>query len=152
MILIECYNDEELVKQLGFKKKQYKHKANKPEVVKGLKKESSISIGIVDEDQEANQPSEMKFYQTIDIMGSIKLKKKDTTKFLIEISPYLEEWLYKIAKRNRIIPENYGLPKEAHDLPKKPDAKSRRFIKDIIDNRDHEIEVIRQWITETIQQ
>jgi hypothetical protein len=152
MILIECYNDEELVKQLGFKKKQYKHKANKPEVVKGLKKESSISIGIVDEDQEANQPSEMRFYQTINVMGSIKLKKKDTTRFLIEISPYLEEWLYKIAKRNRIIPEDYGLPKVARKLPKKPNAKFQQFINDVIGNSDYEIEAMKQWITETIQQ
>jgi len=83
MILIECYNDEELVKQLGFKKKQYKHKANKPEVVKGLKKESGISIGIVDEDKESDQPSDMRLYQTINTIGSIKLKKKDAIKFII---------------------------------------------------------------------
>jgi len=62
MILIECYNDEEFVKQLGFKKRQYKHELNKGEVVKGLKRESNIGVGIVDEDLEANQPSDMRFY------------------------------------------------------------------------------------------
>lgn len=127
MILIECFNDEELVKQLGFKKKQYKHERNKGEVVKGLKKEPSISIGIVDEDQEANQPSEMRFYQTIDTMDSIKLKKKDTTKFLIEISPRLEDWIYGVARRNKIIPEDYGLPKMAHKLPKKTRSQIQRI-------------------------
>lgn len=91
MILIECFNDEELVKQFGFKNKQYKHMANKPAVVKEMMTESGI--GIVDEDKEANQPSDMKFYHTIETVGSIKLKKKDAIRFLIEISPYLEEWI-----------------------------------------------------------
>jgi len=98
MILIECNNDEELIKQLGFKNKQCKHELNKGEVVKRLKRESNISIGIVDEDKEADQPSDMKFYQTIYTVGSIKLKRKDSIRFLIEISPYLEEWIYRIAK------------------------------------------------------
>lgn len=152
MILIECYNDEELVKQLGFKKKQYKHMANKPEVVKGLKKGSGISIGIVDEDQEANQPSDVRFYQTIDMIGSIKLKKKDAIRFLIEISPYLEEWIYRVAGRNKIIPEDYGLPKAAHNLPKKPDHKFKEFLRVLIENNDLEIKTMRQWIMEAIQQ
>jgi len=152
MILIECYNDEELVKQLGFMKKQYKHERNKGEVVNRLKKEPSISIGIVDEDQKANQPSEMKFYQTIDMMGSIKLKKKDAIRFLIEISPYLEEWIYKVARRNKIIPEDYGLSKDAHKLPKKPDHKFKEFLKVLIENNDLEIKTMRQWIMEAIQQ
>ena len=83
MILIECFNDEELVKQLGFVKKQYKHMANKPAVVKELRVESGI--GIVDEDKEADQPSDMKFYHTIDTVGSIKLKRKDSIRFLRQI-------------------------------------------------------------------
>jgi hypothetical protein len=129
MILIECFNDEELVKQLGFVKKQYRHERNKGEVVKRLKKEPSISIGIVDEDKEADQPGDMKFYHTIDTVGSIKLKRKDAIRFLIVISPYLEEWIYGVARRNKIIPEDYGLPKVAHRLPKKPDLKFKEFLK-----------------------
>ena len=152
MILIECFNDEELVKQLGFKKKQYKHERNKGEVVNRLKKEPSTSIGIVDEDQEANQPSEMKFYQTIKVIDSIKLKKKDAIRFIIEISPYLEEWIYRVARRSKIIPEDYGLPKDAHKLPKKPDYKFKEFLKVLIENNDLEIKTMRQWIMEAIQQ
>ncbi len=148
MILIECYNDEELVKQLGFRKKQYKHKANKPEVVKGLGKELGISVGIVDEDLKANQPSDMRFYQTIKVVGSIKLKRRDEIRYIIEISPYLEEWLYKIAKRNQIMPENYGLPKEPSKVLKKPDEIFRRFVNDLMNNQDHEIKTVKQWIIE----
>jgi hypothetical protein len=152
MILIECNNDEELVKQLGFKNKQYKHELNKGEVVKRLRKESSISIGIVDEDQEANQPGDMRFYQTINTIGSIKLMKKDAIRFLIVISPRLEEWIYRLARRNKIIPEDYGLPKDAHKLPKKPDHKFKGFLKVLIENNDLEIKTMRQWIMEAIQQ
>jgi exoribonuclease R len=152
MILIECNNDEELVKQLGFKNKQCKHELNKGEVVKRLKRESNISIGIVDEDKEADQPSDMKFYHTIDTVGSIKLKRKDSIRFLIVISPRLEEWIYGVARRNKIIPEDYGLPKVAHRLPKKPDHKFKEFLKVLIENNDLEIETMRQWIMETIQQ
>ena len=149
MILIECFNDEELVKQLGFVKKQYKHMANKPAVVKGLRVESGI--GIVDEDQESDQPDDMKFYHIIDTVGSIKLKRKDSIRFLIVISPRLEEWIYIVARRNKIIPEDYGLPKEARKLPKIPDHKFKEFLKILIENNDSEIKTIRQSITETIQ-
>jgi hypothetical protein len=154
MILIECNNDEELVKQLGFKNKQCKHELNKGEVVKRLKRESntSINIGIVDEDKEADQPDDMKFYHTIDTVGSIKLKRKDSIRFLIVISPRLEEWIYGIARRNKIMPEDYSLPKDAHKLPKKPDRKFKEFLKALIENNDPEIKTMRQWIMETIQQ
>jgi hypothetical protein len=152
MILIECNNDEELVKQLGFKNKQCKHELNKGEVVKRLNRESNISIGIVDEDQEANQPGDMKFYHTIRTVGSIKLKRKDAIRFLIIISPRLEDWIYGIARRNKIIPEDYGLPKDAHEVSKKPDHKFKEFLKVLIENNDLEIKTMRQWIMEAIQQ
>ena len=148
MILIECYNDEEFIRQLGFRKRQYKHQLNKGEVVKGLKKESDISVGIVDEDLKANQPSDMRFYQTIKVVGSIRLKRRDEIRYIIEISPYLEEWLYGIAKRNKIMPENYGLPKKASNVPKKPDGKFKRFVNDLMNNQDHEIKTVKQWIIE----
>jgi len=58
----------------------------------------------------------------------------------------------KSLRRNKIIPEDYGLPKAARKLPKIPDHKFKEFLKVLIENNDLEIRTMRQWIMEAIQQ
>jgi len=43
------------------------------------------------------------------------------------------------------------LPKKASRISKKPDEKFKRFINDLIDNQDHEIDTMKQWIDEIIK-
>ena len=103
MILMECSLDEFLVKTLGYQRKQIKHEGGKGKVL-GILRKKDWAIGIIDEDPDTNQPSEINNYVDKDIKGRVKLMEnnKNNRKKIIQISPYLEDWLIFRAKQNQI--------------------------------------------------
>ncbi len=134
MIIVECYNDKALVHRIGFSGDEVRHEFGRSRVLGRVEQEQKTVIGIIDEDPCAGQHPKMREYEPQSKWtGAIKLLKRkgNYTKRLIQISPRLEDWLYVVAKRNRISPKDFGLPddpEELHHLPRREDKDFRRFL------------------------
>jgi hypothetical protein len=154
MIVLECNNDEFFIKKLGFIGRLISHQRCKGEVVKKVGK-ISRAIGIIDEDDRTTEPKEIKKYMEHQAKGSITLfqRRNDKAKRLVQISPYLEHWLLKRARANKINPKDFNLPdnpKRLHDYPNLRRVKNfDKFIKKLIDT-DTEIQTLKKWIEEAL--
>jgi len=159
MIIVECYNDKELVHRIGFPGYQVEHESGKSKVLGKVEQEQK-AVGIIDEDPSVGPTPYLEEYNEKGVVGKLKLliRKDDDGKRVIrraiEISPYLEGWLYEVAKRNRISPKKFDLPddpEELHNLPLRRGKNFQNYRSFLIElNRagDHEINTLKEWITE----
>jgi hypothetical protein len=163
MIIIECNNDKQLMHRLGFTEVRIRHAGHKSDVLKILTEVQKSSIGIVDEDDPTNQPKTLKQYEKIKekriaAKRAITLwkHKYSKNKMLIIISPRLEDWIYEVAKRNKIFLSRYDLPDDPdilhNDSSKETDKGFRNLLIAIVKKGDWEINLMRKWIKEAIQQ
>jgi hypothetical protein len=152
MIFVEGYPDRALLEGMGFPRNQIKIGRDKGRVLKSVRK-GQAAIGIIDEDPDSGQPSDLKNYIEKDSRHTIKLlaRKDDDSKRLIQISPRLEDWLYLRARQNQIDPKSFGLPKYPEDLHKIPRVERNRnfhnFLNELIE-ADDEIDTLKKWIME----
>jgi hypothetical protein len=145
---------------MGFTPDQVAHERGRSRVLGRLELEGKV-IGIIDEDSFAGRLEYLKEYNEKDAVGNIKLliRKDDDGESIIrravQISPYLEHWLYVVAKRNHILPEKFELPsspEELHGVPLKRDKNFRSFLVQLINKtKDHEIDTLNEWIREVIK-
>lgn len=158
MIIVECYKDQALVYRMGFTPDQVGHERGRSRVLGRVEQEQK-AVGIIDEDPCAGQPEYLKEYDEKDARGDIKLltrKDDDGEKVIrriIQISPRLEDWLYVVAKRNHISPEQFNLPNdpgELHSLSLKRDKNFRSFLIALNRVKDDEVNTFKAWIRETI--
>jgi hypothetical protein len=125
MIHLECDNDEALVRVLGIPSRDISHHAGKPRVAKALKDSQRAGVvGLVDEDPGSIGPPYLKEFMLVEDLtdlGLRRLKHRTSDKWLIEIRPDLEPWLYATAKKAGIRPSEHHLPEKLsvlHDHPK----------------------------------
>lgn len=158
MVIVECYKDRELMYRMGFIPDQVEHVFGKSSVLDKMKDEKKV-IGIIDQDIKAGKPKYLQDeYAERKTEGKIKLLiwKHDHKKRLIEISPYLEVWLYGVAGRNRILPEKYNLPPDPEKLhvmslrSGKNMQNFQRFLDALRRTGDDEINTLQEWIREAI--
>ena len=148
MIIVECDLDEFLIKSMGFPKRQVKHEGGKGKVLDKVRKNQNV-IGIIDEDPNSNQPSEMKKYIEKKTSSTIKLlvRRNDDRKRIIQISPYLEHWLLHRARKRRISPSDFDVPddpKEMHAIPHiERNPRFQSFLNELI-KTDNEINTLRK--------
>jgi len=159
VIIVECYKDQALVHRMGFIPEQVEHEHGRSRVLGRLEEleQKQKAVGIIDEDPDAGRPTEyLEKYEERIAIGKIKLliRKDDDGKKAIQISPYLEDWLYAVAKRNRIFPEKFNLPvdpAELHNLSLRRDRNFRRFLIELNKAKDGEIDTLKEWITEAFK-
>ena len=161
MIIVECYRDQALVYRMGFIPDQVRHAHNKSRVLWTVGKRQK-AIGIVDEDPSAGRSAYLREYDEKGAKGGVRLliRKDDDGKRIIrraiQISPRLEDWLYKVARRRRILPERFGLPDDPEELHSmslrlgKNRENFQKFLDALRKTRDDEIDTLREWIREAI--
>ncbi len=162
MLIVECHKDKALVHRIGFPGYQVRHAYNKSGVLWRVE-QGQKAVGIIDEDPFAGRSRYLKEYDERNATGKIKLliRRDDDGKRVIrraiQISPRLEDWLYEVAKRNRISPETFNLPvapEELHNLSLKIDKNFqnyREFLIALNKAKDDEINTLKEWITEAIK-
>ena len=159
MIIVECYKDQALVYRMGFTPEQVVHEKGRSRVLGRVEQEQK-AVGIIDEDPFAGQPEYLKEYDEKDAIGKIKLlirKDDDGERVIrraIQISPRLEDWLYAVAKRNKISPEKFNLPDDPgklHNVPLRRDKNFRSFLIALNRVKDDEINTLKEWIGEAIR-
>lgn len=157
MIIVECYRDRALVLDgMHFTPDQVRHAHSKGLVLSALDKVGSQAAGVVDKDPGAGEHPSMKQYEEKAVEGEIRLLigKDDNGKRVIEISPRLEDWLYGIAERNRISPEEFGLPanpEKLHVMSLRTGKNRNNFQRFLYALRErNEFNTLREWIKEAI--
>ena len=159
MVIVECYKDKALVHRIGFPGYQVRHAYNKSGVLRQVER-AQKAIGIIDEDPYAGRPRYLKEYDEKDAIGKIRLlirKDDDGERVIrraIQISPRLEDWLYAVAKRNKISPEEFNLPDDPgrlHNVPLRRDKNFRQFLIELNKAKDDEISMLKEWIREAIK-
>ena len=169
MIVVECYNDRELVHRLGFRPDQIIHEHGRSRVLGRVEGEKEAkAIGIIDEDPAAGEPYALKNkYEEKNTKGGrsktrirLLVRKDDERKMIVKIPSRLEKWLYEIAKQNKILPQKFDLPgnpKELHDKSsithsQKDMQNFQRFLDALRKAEDDEINTLREWIREAISE
>ena len=154
MIIVECNNDELLLRILGVGKKKIKHESGKGDVLRLASKNSPV-LAFIDDDPDSEQPKERDNYQIAIQEETLQccVHFADPEKRLVIISPLLEKWLLIRARKNGIDPKKYGLPEDPKELKSIPhlekNLKFRQFIEDLA-RKDSEFQLIASWL-QTIQ-
>ena len=126
-IFTECFADTQLLYSLGFEKNRIEHSLSKPKIADKLKKYLNRgiyldSLAVIDEDPDPEKTSHpfFKNFKEMYIDKQLNIKIINYKDFwILVICPYLEEWLIKTSKRNKIDIKTFNLsdkPKELHQI------------------------------------
>jgi hypothetical protein len=157
MIVVECDKDQALMYRMSFVPDQVEHELGRSRVLAKVEKRQK-AIGIIDEDPQSRRPEYLEAYSEKNTSGKIRLlvREDDNEKWIIQISPRLEDWLCGIAKRNKILPEEFDLPTSPGELHRmslkvgKNRENFHRFLDALRRTKDNEIVTLREWIRQAI--
>ena len=114
----EC-NTECLFSKVIFGQKA-KHLQGKDRVVKRIMDENGV-LGIIDLDPSKPTGKYLEQIRRIEpVFNEIDIiLRKFKSSYLVEISPYFEEWLVNLSKKSNVSPKDFNLPenpKKLHEL------------------------------------
>lgn len=153
MIFLECDNDEALVRGLGFPKKSFEHIPSKGRIAIRLKKAGPGTIGLVDEDPGSQPNPYLAQFVPVDSrpqLGLRRLHHRTENKWLVEIQPDLEPWLYGTAKLAGITPSSHHLPDDHKPLHKNPKPFALRLIEFVVAIKgtgSERMKVLAEWLS-----
>lgn len=159
-ILTECFGDTELIKALGYSRKQINHQKGKGNCSSAMKKNytSRVAVAIIDNDKSGSESNYFKEFLEVEKKDDARLiKRKHPTKshYLIILNPKLEAWLIEIATEISILPEKFSLPSNPKCLGKliksmsvEKDQNYQDFIRKLIEANPPHIQTLRMWIDE----
>lgn len=130
MILVECFNDESLVRGLGFSVRQIEHHASKGRVAKALEKKQGPVVALVDEDPGAGQPAYFRQFKELERQSALRLRLLQhprDLKWVIEVQPDLEPWLVEAARVGEVPLKSYYLPDSGSGLHLNPKAQAEKL-------------------------
>lgn len=116
-VLVECYNDEALVRQLLGSNTTLTHYFGKPTVSARLREETRPTIALVDEDADSVQPSYLASLREPRIAGAHRLHGYGLKRFVdkkrghvvVVLSPRLEDWVLAAAAEAGVSVEDFNL-------------------------------------------
>lgn len=115
-IVVECGNDEQLMRLLGVPRKRIKHQGNRDEVVKQVMKDDpGASIGLVDEDPGTARANRRASFKVVDRRTGLVVEQAGEHK-LVVLEPFLEGWLVEAVKATGSSMTTFG--KELSDDPR----------------------------------
>ncbi len=153
MIFLECYNDEAVLRGLGVPKRNIEHEPGKSLVAEALlRSRHEQSIGLVDQDPGAALPPYFREFKKVDELPKLRLVRyqhpKDK-KWLVEIQPDLEPWLYEAAKVASLKPKDFHLPEShraLHDNPRAHAKHVKEFAEALVKAGSAHLCQLQQWL------
>jgi len=153
MIYLECYNDEAVVRGLGVPKRHIEHEAGKSLVADAmLRSRQAQVIGLVDQDPGAAPPPYLREFKPVDDKPQLRLVRyqhpKDG-KWLVEIQPDLEPWLYEAAKATGLKPKDFHLPESyraLHDQPRVYAKRVTEFVAALVKAGSAPLCQLQEWL------
>jgi hypothetical protein len=147
--LVECNPDEYILTAMGVPRSRIRHEDGKPEILRKLERGKAM-IALVDQDPNSNQLKVMeKYIVTEENEDSVLLVHSSGKGTIIQVKPYLEEWILKRAKVHSIDPRDYKLPRDGRGLHDIKHVEKRQAFRDMIEElvkNDLEFKKIREWI------
>ncbi|GAB6286474.1 MAG: hypothetical protein STSR0009_26750 [Methanoregula sp.] len=150
MMIVECYNDEYLIRKLATGVK-IKHEKGIGNVVLRTFAHTNV-IGMIDEDgTQANPRLFQSHYILIEDAKDMKIYRKnnDTMNLIVELCPALEGWLINRASRCGLLMRDFGLPDNRADLFKLKrldgDKRYDRFLNAVIP-KDEQLQKLKRLI------
>lgn len=140
-IVLECDNDELLIRLLGVPRKSILHGGGRDEVVKSILKNSpGACIGLVDEDPGTMRSPQRKAFKIGRPNFDLHVESMDSRK-LVVLHPYLEGWLIKAvhACKGRMANLDKGLsddPRELHSMLSPRGDERMKKILDFLQQKD----------------
>lgn len=153
MIFVECDNDEALLRGLGFPRKAFEHIPSKGRIAIRLQKAKSGTIGLVDQDPGAQPNPYLARFSNVDSrpdLGLRRLHLPEEGKWIIEIQPDLEPWLYGAGKAAGIEPVRHFLPSDFKGLHRNPKPFAARlidFVAAIHATGSKPMQVLQEWLS-----
>lgn len=118
LIYVECSPDELLIKLYGFYKRNIKHSYGKSRIGKLLENNQG-DLALIDEDPDGSPVpyfAKTKFDLIKQEKGYAIKKDLKRNHYIIEIQPYLEEWIVDACDEAKINIRDYNLPKDPISL------------------------------------
>lgn len=139
LIYVECSPDELLINLYGFSKKNIKHSFDKSRIGKLLENNQG-HLALIDEDPEGT-PRPYFVKTNFDLVKQEKgyVIKKDSKRnhYIIEIQPYLEEWILDACDEVKINIRDFKLPKDPtslHHIVNNNQKILKKLLKDLLTN------------------
>ena len=137
LVYVECKPDEALVSILTDREARVVHQANKPEVVKALKrtakgKEGALDIvAVVDEDPGSAQPRSLREeFNEVRSTENLKiLAFRGSSAKLVILRPRLEEWILSACRLCGVDPRELGLSDDPNELHRIVNVRLEKFTK-----------------------
>lgn len=153
MIFLECFNDEAMVRALGFSKSQWLHELAKSRVAHALEiSRNATDIALVDQDPGQSCPPYLREFKVVESEPNLELclyHHPQSGKRFIEIQPDLEPWLYAQAQTIGISPSTHHLPKRHEDLhknPKKHRCHLENFVRACLAANSPHLAKLAEWL------
>ncbi len=152
VVVVECNADEALVMFLGVPRRAIRHERCKGNVLNRLEK-ADVILGVVDADPNSSQPGRLGNYveeERYSQLGLTLLRHKQiSTRRLIIIHPFLEEWLCQRAKQCGMNMGDFDLPSNGKDLHKsgryEQEQNFHEFLEKLAET-DHAFGMLKKWI------
>ena len=118
LIYVECNPDEALMQIFGFYKRNIKHSSGKTRIAKILEKNQG-QMALVDEDPDVipipyfNKPDFSLIKQEDGYVIKKDIKREH---IIIEIQPYLEEWVINACREASVNIKEFNLPNDPNSL------------------------------------
>lgn len=111
-VLIECDNDEALVRGVLGSGVSVRHHSGKSTVSQRLQEQKMPTRAMVDEDPDSNQPSYLKSLgrRRFPSHGLVLLRDPKRGHLVVVLSPRLEDWLLATAQAAGVHVEEFDLP------------------------------------------
>ena len=154
LIYVECYPDELLIQMCGFFKRNIKHSFGKSRIGKLLEKNQE-HIALVDEDPDGTPiPYFDRTNFSIVKQENGYAIKNDSRRghTIIEIQPYLEEWILNACNDARVNIREYNLPNDPislHHVINSNLNKLERLLEELL-NRNCRVKKLRDDIQSRI--
>jgi hypothetical protein len=150
MIYVECNTDRILIYVLTNKTPNaVEHCAGKGGVLEKLEYFRS-SIGVIDEDPEAQQDSRIRNFNFTGSKFSLEIyENKDKNNKLIVLCPRLEDWILEIVKEEDINLNNFGFSEDPNKFHKQANlnlAKFQALLHTLIKTNNEKLIFLRDFI------
>lgn len=116
MVLVECYNDETVLRALGCSKRDIRRMSGKGNVIRRLKKDAHRNdVGMVDRDARSPNPAPLEPFVRAEAAHDLVLHKWKEQR-LVVVEDNIEDWIVKALTASGLKLSDYTPARTATDL------------------------------------
>jgi len=157
-IITECFTDTELIKTIGFSRRDINHQKSKGTASRAMTKKykNRIVVAVIDRDKLGSESNYFQTFKDVRQENNLVQKRHNSeTHFLIVFSPALERFLVETAVSAGVTPMEFSMPSNAKALGgviKDSKIESNQnylnFLYQLVQADQPQIQTLRKWLQE----